>query len=48
MSVREVDVASWGRGSSGARRRTKTSLDISGFRFARFAEGDIGRPRSVL
>jgi glycine/D-amino acid oxidase-like deaminating enzyme len=26
----------------------KTSLDISGFRFSRFAEGAIGRPRSVL
>lgn len=26
----------------------KTSLDISGFRFSRFAEGAIGSPRSVL
>lgn len=26
----------------------KTSLDISDFRFSRFAEGAIGRPRSVL
>jgi glycine/D-amino acid oxidase-like deaminating enzyme len=26
----------------------KTSLDISGFRFSRFAEGAIGKPRSVL
>jgi glycine/D-amino acid oxidase-like deaminating enzyme len=26
----------------------KTSLDISGFRLSRFAEGAIGRPRSVL
>ena len=26
----------------------KTSLDISGFRFSRFAEGAIGTPRSVL
>jgi glycine/D-amino acid oxidase-like deaminating enzyme len=26
----------------------KTSLDISGFRFARFAEGAIGKPRNVL
>ena len=26
----------------------KTSLDISAFRFARFAEGAIGRPRNVL
>jgi glycine/D-amino acid oxidase-like deaminating enzyme len=26
----------------------KTSLDISGFRFSRFAEGAIGAPRSVL
>jgi glycine/D-amino acid oxidase-like deaminating enzyme len=26
----------------------KPSLDISGFRFSRFAEGAIGKPRSVL
>jgi glycine/D-amino acid oxidase-like deaminating enzyme len=26
----------------------KTSLDISGFRFTRFAEGAIGKPRNVL
>jgi glycine/D-amino acid oxidase-like deaminating enzyme len=26
----------------------KTSLDITGFRFSRFAEGAIGRPRNVL
>ena len=26
----------------------KTSLDIAGFRFSRFAEGAIGRPRNVL
>jgi glycine/D-amino acid oxidase-like deaminating enzyme len=26
----------------------KTSLDISGFRYSRFAEGAIGRPRNVL
>ena len=26
----------------------KTSLDISGFRFSRFAEGAIGKPRNVL
>ena len=26
----------------------KPSLDISGFRFSRFAEGAIGRPRNVL
>ena len=26
----------------------KTSLDISGFRFSRFAEGAVGRPRNVL
>ena len=26
----------------------KTSLDIGGFRFSRFAEGSVGRPRSVL
>ena len=26
----------------------KTSLDVSGFRFSRFAEGAIGRPRNVL
>src|SRR5262245_40571240 len=26
----------------------KTSLDISGFRFSRFAEGAIGKPRGVL
>ena len=26
----------------------KTSLDIAAFRFSRFAEGAIGRPRNVL
>jgi glycine/D-amino acid oxidase-like deaminating enzyme len=26
----------------------KPSLDIEGFRFARFAEGAIGKPRNVL
>jgi glycine/D-amino acid oxidase-like deaminating enzyme len=26
----------------------KTSLDISGFRFSRFAEGNLGKPRNVL
>lgn len=26
----------------------KTSLDVTGFRFSRFAEGAIGRPRNVL
>jgi glycine/D-amino acid oxidase-like deaminating enzyme len=26
----------------------KTSLDIAGFRFSRFAEGAVGRPRNVL
>jgi glycine/D-amino acid oxidase-like deaminating enzyme len=26
----------------------KTSLDVSAFRFSRFAEGAIGRPRNVL
>jgi len=26
----------------------KTSLDISGFRFSRFAEGAVGKPRNVL
>ncbi|HLQ23568.1 MAG TPA: FAD-dependent oxidoreductase [Gemmatimonadales bacterium] len=26
----------------------KTSLDISAFRFSRFAEGAIGKPRNVL
>ena len=26
----------------------KPSLDIRGFRYSRFAEGAIGRPRSVL
>ena len=26
----------------------KTSLDISGFRFSRFAEGAIGKPHNVL
>ena len=26
----------------------KTSLDITGFRFSRFAEGAVGRPRNVL
>jgi glycine/D-amino acid oxidase-like deaminating enzyme len=26
----------------------KTSLDIGGFRLSRFAEGAVGRPRSVL
>jgi glycine/D-amino acid oxidase-like deaminating enzyme len=26
----------------------KTALDIGGFRFTRFAEGAIGRPRGVL
>ena len=26
----------------------KTSLEISGFRFSRFAEGAIGQPKNVL
>jgi glycine/D-amino acid oxidase-like deaminating enzyme len=26
----------------------KPSLDVSGFRFSRFAEGAIGKPRNVL
>jgi len=26
----------------------KTSLDIGGFRFSRFAEGAIGKPRNIL
>jgi glycine/D-amino acid oxidase-like deaminating enzyme len=26
----------------------KTSLDLTGFRFSRFAEGAVGKPRNVL
>jgi hypothetical protein len=26
----------------------KPSLDLAGFRFSRFAEGTVGKPRNVL